>query len=192
MTSTDIEKIIRDELTKAGLWELVDRHKSQFLEFPDGFFAEIVLSEGSKLEDAEGILGSLRESLKKKGVELDVIVRASWIVESIGGLHPQIDISGGIKLASIFPVTLVSGGATTKVEVAMTPPVVKGIRNKLLNSSTKSLDEITVMKEVVREFLRMELALGGESYWDPIQHPRRELNEAALDYLLLHNTVGKK
>jgi hypothetical protein len=192
MTSTELERLIREKLEAAGLLRALDEYKSQFLEFPDGLFAELVLNDGSKLVDVERVGRELRESLQRQGVDLDVIVRAIWTIESIEDLRPWIDISEGIRLASVFPVTLVSGGATTRVEVAMAPPVVLGIRNKLLNSSAKSLDEIAVMKEVVREFLNLELALGGESYWDPKRYPRRELNEAALDYLFLNSAVGKK
>lgn len=192
MTSTELEKLIRDELTKAGLWGSVDRHKSQFLEFPDGLFAEIVLSDGSKLEDAEGVLHGLQESQKKQGVELDTIVRADWTVQSINDPRPAIGISGGIRAAWAFPVALVSGGATVTVEVDVTYAAILEIRNKLMQSSDKSLDEKMVVKEVVKEFLKLELSLGGESYWDPIRYPQRELNEAALSYLLFHGAVGKK
>lgn len=192
MTGTELERTIREALTKAGLLEMVNQHKSQYLEFPDGLFAELVLDDGSRLTDVERVGREVRDTLSKQGVELDVIVRATWAVESIGDLRPSIDISEDIRIASVFPVTLVSGGATTRVEVAMTPPVVLGIRNRLLNSSAKSLDEIAVMKEVVREFLNLELALGGASYWDPKRYPKRELNEAALDYLFLNSAVGKK
>jgi len=192
MTSTELEKLTRDELTNVGLWRVVDRHKSQFLEFPDGVFAEVVLADGSKLEDAEGVLRALRENLRKQGIELDAIVRATWTVENIGDPRPSIDISGDIRLATVFQVRLVSGGATADVDVVMDPPVVLGIRRKLLSASAKSLDEIAVMKEVVREFLNLELALGGESYWDPKRYRKRELSEAALDYLLFHSAVEKK
>src|SRR5208337_4243530 len=146
MTSTELEKLTRDELTNVGLWRVVDRHKSQFLEFPDGVFAEVVLADGSKLEDAEGVLRALRENLRKQGIELDAIVRASWTVENIGDPRPSIDISGDIRLATVFQVRLVSGGATADVDVVMDPPVVLGIRRKLLSASAKSLDEIAVMK----------------------------------------------
>jgi hypothetical protein len=37
MTSTELERRIREKLEAAGLLRLLDEHKSQFLEFPDGF-----------------------------------------------------------------------------------------------------------------------------------------------------------
>jgi len=192
MTSTELEKLVRDELAKAGLWESVDQRKSQFLEFPDGLFAEIVVGDGSKLENAERILQGVREALRARGVELDAIVRATWSVERIDDPVPARGLSGGIRAAWAFPVTLASGGATTQVEVDVTYTAILEIRNKLVDGSEKAPDEKEVMREVVREFLKLELSLGGQSYWDPIRYPQQELSEAALSYLLLHGAVGKK
>ena len=192
MTSTELEKLVRDELTRVGLWDSVDQHKSQFLEFPDGLFAEVVLGDGSKLQGAERVLQEVRHALLGKGVELDAIVRATWSVGSIADPGPARGLSGGIRAAWAYPVTLVSGQATTLVEVDVAYMAVLEIRNKLLGGSEQSQDEKEVMKEVVREFLKLELSLGGEGYWDPIRYRQRELNEAALSYLLLHGAVGKK
>jgi hypothetical protein len=191
MTSTELETLIRDELTTAGLWEVVDQHKSQFLEFPDGLFAELVLSDGSKLVDVERIARELRESLRKRDVELDVIVRSTWTVQNVGDPRPAIGVSGGIRAAWAFPVTLVSGGLTAQVEVDVTQLAIDEIRKRLVGQAGKSMGEKDVMAEVVREFLKLQLSLGGESYWDPIRYPQQELNEAALLYLLGHSTVGK-
>jgi hypothetical protein len=192
MTSTELEKFVHEEMASAGLWEGVDQHKSQFLEFPDGLFAEVVFSDGSKLQSAEGVLQEVRRVLRSKGVELDFIVRATWSVQDIGDPSPARGLSGGIRAAWAFPVTLVSGQATTPAEVDVTYMAVLEIRNRLLGGSEKSKDEKEVMKEVVREFLKLELSLGGESYWDPVRYPQRELNEAALSYLVFHGVVGKK
>jgi hypothetical protein len=84
MTSTEVEKLIREALNTVGLWQVVDQYKSQFLEFPDGFFAEIVLNDGSKLVDAEGVVRQVEENLRKQRTELDVIVRANWTVKEVG------------------------------------------------------------------------------------------------------------
>jgi len=192
VTSTELERLVRDKMNAAGLSQVIDEHKSQFLEFPDGLFAELVLKDGSQLVDVERIMRESREFLAKQGVELDSIVRAMWTVQNIDDPRPAVGVSGGIRAAWAFPVTLVAGGATTQTEVDVTYSAILEIRNKLVRSSDKSLDEKTVMKEVVREFLKLELSLGGESYWDPIRYPQRELNEAALLYLLMHSPVGKK
>jgi len=190
MTATELEKVVREGLSRNGLWELVDRHKSQFLEFPDGLFAEIVLVDAAKLEDTEVVLQEIRQSLKRQGSELDAIVRANWTIESIGDPSPARASSGGIRAAWAFPVKLVCGGAAAQVEVDVTYSALLEIRNRLVGAS-ESGDEKSIMKDVVREFLNLELRLGGASYWDPIRYPQKELNEAALSYLLIHGMVGK-
>jgi hypothetical protein len=192
MTSTELEKAIREELTKAGLLGVVDEYKSQFLEFPEGLFAELVLKDGSRLVEVEGIGRELQESLRKKGIELDVIVRSTWAVANVDDPRPAIGVSGGIRSAWAFPATLVSGGLTAGVEVDVTTFAIDAIRRRLVGESERALNEKAVMKEVVKEFLKLELALGGESYWDPIRYPQKAMNEDAFSYLLGHSTVGQR
>lgn len=192
MTSTELEKAIREELRKAGLLGIVDEYKSQFLEFPDGLFAELVLKDGSKLVEVERVGHELQQSLREKGVELDVIVRSTWTVANVDDPRPAIGVSGGIRSVWAFPATLASGGLTAGVEVDVTMFAIDAIRRKLVGESEGPVDEKAVMKEVVKEFLKLELSLGGESYWDPIRYPRKELNEAAFSYLLGHSTVGQR
>src|ERR1700680_2516880 len=92
MTPTELEKAIREELRKAGLLGIVDEYKSQFLEFPDGLFAELVLKDGSNLVEVERIGRELQESLRKNGVELDVIVRSTWAVANVDDPRPAIGV----------------------------------------------------------------------------------------------------
>jgi hypothetical protein len=190
MTSTELERRIRGELVVAGLVQLLDESKSQFLEFPDGLFAEVVFSDGSRLVEAERILRELRESLKNQGIELEAIVRCTWVVQNVGDPRPAISVSGGIRAAWNFPATLISGRATTEVEVDVTLLAIDAIKRKLKESS-EQVEEKAAMKEVVKEFIKLQLSFGGESYWDPIRYPKQELNDAALLYLFGHSAVGK-
>jgi len=185
MTSTEVEKLIRDALTTAGLWDVVDQYKSQFLEFPDGFFTEIVLSDGSKLVDAEGIVRQVEEGLRRQSIELDVIVRAVWTVLEVDGPVPTAEGIEGMRFPWV--AVLGSGGLTTKVEVDVTHLAVIEIKQRFAARYQK--DGKAVMKEVITEFLRLQLSFGGESYWDPIRYPRQELNDSALLYLFGHNLV---
>ena len=50
-------------------------------------------------------------------------------------------------------------------------------------------DEDEALKEIVGAFLRSELSLGGESYWDPILYPQRTLDENALQYVTMHSAA---
>jgi len=183
MTSTEMERLIREKLGAAGLLLVLDEYKSQFLEFPDGLFAELVLTDGSKLLEVERIGREVRESLKKQNVDLDVIVRSVWIVKEIA--NPPYGSPLGVWR---IPVILASGSETRAVEVDVQYDVVLDIKNRI---AEKALDETSAVKEVVREFIEMELSLGGESYWDPIRYPQREINGSALSYLFLHTPVAQ-
>jgi hypothetical protein len=43
--------------------------------------------------------------------------------------------------------------------------------------------------ERVRSFVEHELSLGGTSYWDPVLHPRRDLSDAAMLFLVGQSTT---
>jgi hypothetical protein len=192
MTSTELERRIREKLEAGGLLQALDEHKSQFLEFPDGFFAELVLGDGSKLAEVDRIARELRELLRTQGLELDVIVRSIWAVQSVGEPGAKISVSGGFRAALTFPVILVSGDARVEVEVNVTFQALEEIKRKVAEGSLEPRDEKAAMKEVIKEFLKLQLSFGGESYWDPIRYPQQELNDSALLYLFGHSLVGKK
>lgn len=185
MTSLELEKLIKDRLASAGLAQCLDERKEQYLEFPDGFFAEIVLKDGSRLSDAERIVRGIEEELRKQDVELDAIVHAIWETVSVekAGVLPQ-----GSRGSQRFTATLHSGSGECHVSVNMTCNALASILANFNDGGLREYgaDKDAVLKEIVRTFLKLELALGGESYWDPIRYPEKELNEAALQYIMLH------
>jgi hypothetical protein len=191
MTSTEVERLIREKLERDQLLQFLDEHKSQFLEFPDGLFVELVLNDGSKLIDVERICREMRESLQKQGIDLDVIVRADWTVRAVASPGPARAESGGIRAVWGFPAKLVSGKAVIDVEVDVTQLAVQEIKRRVADGSLGSRDEKMVMRDVVTEFLKLQLSPGGESYWDPLRFPVQELNDSALHYLWMHGSVGK-
>jgi hypothetical protein len=192
MTSTQLERRIREKLNAAGLSQVLNDYKSQFLDFPDGFFVELVLNDGTKLVEVERIAREVRDELGKQNIELDVIVRSLWIVQSIEGPKPAISVSGGIGAAWVFSATLVSGELKANVEVAVTQLAVREIKRRIEEGSLGPADEKDAVREVVKEFLKLQLSFGGESYWDPIGRPQQELSESALLYLFGHSVVGKR
>ena len=192
MTSTELERLIRKRLEAANLASVIDDRNSQFLEFPDGLFAELVVSDAAKLVDVERIGRELRESLRKDGLDLDVIVRSVWIVQDVEGPRPAISLSGGVRRAWAFPATLVSGAITTEVEVDVTQLAIDAIRRQLAGTTGEKIDENVVMREMVKEFLKLQVSFGGESYWDPIRHPQCELNESGVSILVGQAPVGKR
>jgi len=189
MTSSELENLIRAKLRESGLLEVLDEFKSQFLEFPEGFFVELVLADGAKLVDVERIGREVRESLRKQNVDVDVIVRAIWTVKAVGDPQTPVDLSGNPVLGRWrVPVTLSSGGLARQVEVDVLYTVVLDLKNKIAG---KGWSETSAVKEVVKGFIEMELSLGGESYWDPIRDPKREINGSALSYLFMHTPVAQ-
>ncbi len=181
MTAAELERTVREELTNAGLWPDVDERKSQFLEFPDGLFAEIVLNDGSKLAEAERVVSLLKTESKLDRQELDAIVRANWTIQGIDGPAPAIVVPGGIRSTWAFTATLKAGGLSKTVVVHVTMSAVDAIKRNIAKSG-EAVDEAAAIKEVVREFLRLRLSYGGESYWDPLDDQPLELNDDALLY----------
>jgi len=192
MTSTELEKLVREELQSAGLWAVMEQNECQFLEFPDGLFAELVLKDGSRLVEVEGVAQGLRERLRKQSVELDVIVRALWNVEDVQHAGTALSSTGQFRLdTEAFVATLASGTAKTTVEVQVTKAAWEEIMAKLCASlptgGGDSVSERNLVMRVVREFLAFQLSLGGSNYWNPVRSKTLELNELALQYLLWHS-----
>lgn len=200
MTSTEVEKLIRDALTSAGLWHIVDQYKSQFLEFPDGFFAEIVLHDGSKLADVGSVVRQVEEHLRRQGTELDVIIRAHWNVERVKHVGTAGAAAGRPRLAETFEAILVSGGYRTLVTVDVTHTVWLGIAHRSPGSppepefgpiDASNVEETNRVTDFVIQFLQLRLSFGGANYWDPIREPSLELNESALQYLTDYSSMGQ-
>jgi hypothetical protein len=198
MTSTEVENLIRDALSTAGLWQVVNQYESQFLEFPDGFFAEIVLNDGSKLVDVERVVRDVEGSLRKQGTDLNEIVRSRWNIERVEHVGTAGAAMGRPRLAETFEATLVSGGQRTAVTVDVTHPVWLGIAHRSPGlppdpefGPIDTPEQTDSVKDFVIQFLKLRLSLGGANYWDPIREPSLELSEAALQYLADYSSVGQ-
>ncbi len=183
MTTTELEKVIKDRMGAAGLGDSIDEHQDQYLEFPVGFFAEVVLRDGSKLPDAQRVLKGLKEELGKQGTELSGLVRAIWEVVAVrmapleSGTFPR------------FVVSLRSGSRDCTVTVDVTGLAFEGILSAFREGSLREYgnEQNAVLASVVAEFVRLELSYGGESSWDPLLRPQLELNDSALQYLMIHS-----
>lgn len=200
MRTVELEAILRDKLKAAGLDSGLDQEKSQFLDMSDGFFAEIVLNDGSKLAAAEQIIRIAKEELKERGVEVDAIVRAVWKVKDISFIGPARSVSGGLRAALEFEAALESGTRTCRVSLEVTLAALNKLREMFALADkvgfpgwAKAGDvEEETLRKVVGEFLGLQLSSGGTSYWDPIRFPKVELNEAAVSYLLPDSKAFRK
>jgi hypothetical protein len=192
MRTAELETILWDKLKSAGLESVLNEEKSQFLDTSDGFFAEIVLNDGSKLAAAKRIIRTVRQELKGAGVKLDSIVRAIWRVKEINLIGPARSVSGGLKSALEFEAVLESGSRECPVSVEVTLGALNTLREKLalfdnVGSPRWTRDgdaDADTLRKVVKEFVALQLSFGGTSAWDPLLFPKLQVTEQAIAYLL--------
>jgi len=189
MTVTDLEQSVRGALQQAGLLEYLDEGQTQFLEFPDGWFAEIVVRDGSRLAEVERVVERYKERLRRNDAgELDEIIRPLWTVAKIERAGPSVSFPG-LEPAIRFAVTLRSGNLGCEVQVDLTEGALALIRERL--HDTKAPED-TALQEIVREFVNLELSHGGQSYWSPRRDPHLELGTAGFMYLMGHRDPTRR
>jgi hypothetical protein len=188
MTVTDLEKSVRGTLQEAGLLQYLDEDQTQFLEFPDGWFAEVVVKDGSKLSEVERVVERYKEHLRRNDADdLDEIVRPVWSIAKVERVGPSVSFPG-LEPAVRFVVTLQSGSLSCDVKIDLTEGALALIRERLHETEAP---EDTALQEIVCEFVNLELSHGGESYWDPRRGSRLELGAAAFMYLMGHRDALK-
>jgi len=198
MTSVQVEDLVERQLRDAGLFRFVSREHSQFLDLGDEMFVEVVLNDGTPLDDVEKIVRRTAQEAKAQGVRLDSVVRALWEVDDVRYLGPSRSSNGGLRAAYEFEVTLKSGTRHQRVTVDASWSAVEFLRQKLglgkfVSGSDDALEKGHLSDELVgervRSFVEHELSSGGTSYWDPILYQRRELNDAAMLFLVGQSTT---
>jgi hypothetical protein len=198
MTSIQVEDLVEHQLRDAGLSKFVSREHSQFLDLGDEMFVEVVLNDATPLNDVEKIVHQTSREVKGQGVKLDSVVRALWEVDDVRYLGPSRSSNGGLRAAYEFEVTLKSGSRRHRVIVDVSWSAVEFLRQKLglgkfVSGSDDALQKGHLSDELVGErvrgFVERELSWGGTSYWDPVLHPRRDLNDAAMLFLVGQSTT---
>jgi hypothetical protein len=156
----------------------------QCLDMEDSVWLEMVLSDGSELERVEGIVAELKEIFRARGTRVDGIIRAVWDVVEVKSHGPAYGKDGSPRAAEEFYATLKSGNRVHSVVVELTHGANFAVRHRLDGqAATGKADEKQVRDAVValvRKFVEYELRQGGLGYWNPLKHPRRELNEPAV------------
>jgi hypothetical protein len=155
--STDIyktEREIKERFEDAGLAPYFIENSSEIVDLDGEVFAEIVLSDRSRLDEATSLM---REILR--GQKYSLVVRSKWSIEHIGELAPAYAPSGGLRAAVLIPVALRSGNESITVTVAVT---------KLAEWEFDSiLGGKADLKQVARVVVESALRRGGRSFWDP-------------------------
>jgi len=204
MTEQDLKKLVFSRLQRQGLDDVISIRKSQFLDMSltahDSFFAEVVLTDASRLPEVEKTLRNLKEELSAKAVSLDYIARGEWRIERDKIRRDKKLVSTGTQmkraLGIVFLVRLQSGKESIDVEVLVTSDALDILATRFGYSQSDTFQwsadkpgEEEILKELVARFLEEQLSQGGESYWDPVKYPELELNGPAVSYLLGHSAT---
>lgn len=160
MTADQVKEETERKLQSLGLLSALDLRRTQFLDLPDGTFAELVLVDAGREEE-------IREALSGFDPEVDLRIHPIWKTETVGEPEIAISQSGGIIAARIVAVRLRSGSAVTDVQVAITWLAEQELKQMLGMEPD--------LKKLAREYVENWLQWGGESYWDPRRHQRLEI-----------------
>ena len=193
LTAHEIEDILDRQFKESGLSEFVSREHSQFLDVLDEPFVEIVLTDGSRINDAGKIVHDVRQELKAQGVNLDSVVRALWKVVGVAYVGMSKTSDNQLRAAHAFSVTLQSGKRSHYITVDVFWGAVEFLQEKLGLKSfvpTNQAGHLTgeMVANAVHRFVEHQLSMGGMSYWDPIRFPRLELNDSAMLFLMGQST----
>ena len=179
MTVVEVHDLLFDKLQANGVAEFVHRELSQVLDFPEEFFVEVVLRDAAKMPQAERAILELTEILKTKGLELNALVRAIWEVKTVELVGAAYGSTGVPRNATCFRVLLRSGAREESVHVNVTRAATEELCRKAGVDPNREM-----LEQLVREFVKMRVTVGGMSYWDPLRVPERDLTAAGMTYLL--------
>lgn len=185
MTELELKKLIVETLKAADLLQYLSEEKQQCFDLPEGFFAEIVVKDGSKLPAVQDTMESIRAELEQQGVHLNLVVRALWEVKGVQYVGVPMDMqSGGPKLALRFQAKLQSGEREKEVKVDVSPSAKAEVKSRL------RVDDEETLKKVVQDFLKLQLSTGGTSYWNPLIDDCLEMGEMAAAYVIEHSPMS--
>ena len=125
-------------------------------------------------------------------------VNKLWEVVEVNYVGPSRTADGGLRAALEFRAQLKSGRRTCQVVVDVFWGAMEFLERKLgLKEFVAGQPDVMersnlndeMVNQVVRTFLQYQLAAGGTSYWDPLLHPRLELNEPAMSFISGQSTA---
>lgn len=154
-----IQREMRDEFARAGLLPFLVEDSSQILDLGDELFAEIVLSDGVKLDEASELINEILKRAGQGRKTYTLVVRSKWVISQIGNLAPAYGQDGGLRAAVLIPVILKAGTAQALVTVAVTKLAEMEL-NRILGRQAD-------LKQVAEVVVESALRRGGRSFWDP-------------------------
>jgi hypothetical protein len=160
---------LEGKLDQAGLLPYLDKSESRFVNLEEDLFVELVASDSTKLPEFDRVV----EEVRSRNPHVKTVIRAHWILESVGRPLPTYDVNTGTPRTAVrYPVNLRSGQGAKQIWVEVTT----------LASMTFDYHKLSEV-EVVREFVAEQLSKGGASYWDPERSERLEISADTAEYI---------
>ena len=163
MTAHESKLLIGDALKQHGIVDQIDSEHSQYLDLPEGVYAELVIKDAGKEGDVERAVGDL---------DAHIDIHPIWRVLEFGATDVARSSSGGIVAASAIPVKLQSGSVFADVQVVVTFLAEKEME-KLLGANMASGKSIPGL--LAQAYVESLLRWGGRDYWDPRRQDRLEI-----------------
>lgn len=194
----EIQSVIDGRIEQAGLAQFVDHDRQRVTEAQGGFFLELIIRDAARKKEFESVLRKAQEQLRANKIELEVFIRALWVVKSCEYQGPSYAENGGLRSAVAFVVLVYSGGQECAVVVNVTIAAIDVVRRKLgLESlygyfgwSPKKGDiSQECLSQVIKGYAKSELDSELAGYWDPLVERTRDLNEAGMRLLLGESTA---
>jgi len=175
----EFSQTVQRRLEETGLIEFLDDGESGCIENASEFFVELVLHDGSLIEQGEGLVLELAKTFRQKHGHIRVsgVVRAHWTVGKVTHVGNCWGESGAPKSSECFKAELESGSGYQIIEIEVTPSAFEEIERTL-----GSGDQF--VQQVIRKLLEHDLNKGGLSYRHPIKHPKQYINDIAAQAMI--------
>ncbi len=162
-----VQREMKEQFARAGLLPFLVEDSSEIYDLGGELFVEIVLSDRAKLEEATDLMRRLLN-----GKVYTLVIRSKWLLEKVGDPVPAYGQDGGLRAATLIPVTLQSGCERVSVTVAVTTLAAMEF-DRILG---RKVDLRQVAKIVIEGALRR----GGRSFWDPTVENYLEVASGAV------------
>jgi hypothetical protein len=155
--TTNVEQLqseMKERLAHAGLLPFIVEDSSEIYDLGGELFAELVVSDRARLEEASELVRQLLE-----GKSYTLVARLKWSIEQVGHPTPAYGQDGGLRAAVLIPIVLQSGSERTSATVAVT----KLAEMEFERILGRKID----LREVAKLVIESALRRGGRSFWDP-------------------------
>lgn len=152
---------------------VIDCEQTRIVDTSAEIVAEVVLSDGSRANEVTSFVSDV---LKSSGRPFTLVVRRKWKIAGIGEVMPAYGPSGGLRAASLVPVTVVAGSEASQVTVSVTK-LAEMEFERILGTKPN-------LKDIARAVVQSSLQRGGASYWDPLEENYLEVASSGVPNII--------